>query len=78
MQAWTGSGILSCMKLLVTLIGLVFVLEGLPYLVFPEAMQRWLRQLQEMQPTQLRFMGLLAMAFGFFLCFLTQKSGLFH
>ncbi len=65
------------MKLLVTLIGLVFVLEGLPYLVFPEAMQRWLRQLLEMQPSQLRIMGLLAMAFGFFLCFLTQKSGLF-
>ncbi len=66
------------MKLLVTLIGLVFVLEGLPYFVFPEAMQRWLRQLLEMQPSQLRFMGLLAMAFGLFLCFLTQRSGLFH
>ncbi|HHB77168.1 MAG TPA: DUF2065 domain-containing protein, partial [Desulfobulbus sp.] len=37
------------MKLLVTLIGLVFVLEGLPYLVFPDAMQRWLRQLLEMR-----------------------------
>jgi len=65
------------MKLLLTLIGLVFVLEGLPYLAFPEAMQRWLRQLLEMSPSQLRLMGLISMAFGFFLCFLTQKSGLF-
>ena len=78
MQALLRSGTLDDMKLLVTLIGLVFVLEGLPYFVFPEAMQRWLRQLLEMRPSQLRFMGLLAMAFGFFLCFLTQKSGLFH
>ena len=70
-------GIKRYMKLLLTLIGLVFVLEGLPYLAFPEAMQRWLRQLLEMPPGQLRFMGLLSMAFGFFLCFLTQKSGLF-
>ncbi len=45
------------MKLLLTLIGLVFVLEGLPYLAFPEAMQRWLKQLLEMPPGQLRFMG---------------------
>lgn len=66
------------MKLLLTLIGLVFILEGLPYFAFPEAMLKWLKQLLAMRPAQLRIMGLLAMAFGFFLCFLTQKSGLFH
>jgi uncharacterized protein YjeT (DUF2065 family) len=66
------------MKLLLTLIGLVFILEGLPYFAFPEAMLKWLKQLLEMRPAQLRIMGLLAMAFGFFLCFVTQKSGLFH
>jgi len=38
------------MKLFLTLIGLVFIFEGLPYVVSPEAMQRWLRQLLEMQP----------------------------
>ena len=66
------------MKLLLTLIGLVFILEGLPYVVSPEAMQRWLRQLLEMPPGQLRLMGLIAMGFGFFLCFITQKSGIFQ
>jgi uncharacterized protein YjeT (DUF2065 family) len=65
------------MKLLITLIGLVFILEGLPYLTFPEAMQRWLSQLTEMRPGQLRFMGLLAVGFGLLLCFLTQKTHLF-
>ncbi|BCO08904.1 hypothetical protein GF1_12800 [Desulfolithobacter dissulfuricans] len=64
------------MKLLVTLIGLILILEGLPYVASPEAMQSWLKQLTEMRPEQLRFMGILAMAIGFFLCFLAQRSGL--
>jgi len=63
------------MKLLITLIGLVLILEGLPYVASPEAMQRWLQQLTEMRPEALRVMGILAMAAGFFLCFLAQKSG---
>ncbi|HFQ89377.1 MAG TPA: DUF2065 domain-containing protein [Desulfobulbus sp.] len=65
------------MKQLVTLIGLVFILEGLPYVASPEAMLRWLRQLTEMPPAQLRVMGAVAMAVGFLLCYLAQKSGIF-
>lgn len=65
------------MKLLITLVGLILVLEGLPYVASPESMQRWLRQLAAMPPSQLRFAGVLAMAAGFILCFLAQKSGLF-
>ncbi len=65
------------MKLLVTLIGLVFVLEGLPYVASPEAMRRWLLQLSEMPPARLRVMGLVAMATGLLLCYLGQRSGIF-
>jgi len=65
------------MKLLITLIGLVFVLEGLPYVASPAAMQRWLKQLTELSPYQLRIMGIIVMALGFFLCFLGQRSGIF-
>ncbi len=65
------------MKLLITLIGLVLVIEGLPYVASPTAMQRWLKQLTEINPDQLRIMGILAMAIGFFLCFLGQRSGIF-
>ena len=65
------------MKLMLTLIGLVFVLEGLPYLAFPEAMQRWLKQILEMSPVQLRLVGLLAVGLGLLLCYLTQRTGLF-
>jgi uncharacterized protein YjeT (DUF2065 family) len=65
------------MKLLLTLIGLVLVLEGLPYVASPEAMQRWLRQILEMEPRQLRRIGLVAMVLGFILCYLAQRSPLF-
>jgi uncharacterized protein YjeT (DUF2065 family) len=64
------------MKTLITLVGLILVLEGLPYVASPEAMQRWLQQVTEMRPESLRFMGVVAMAVGFFLCFVAQKSGL--
>lgn len=72
------SGIAGVMKLLITLIGLVLVLEGLPYVASPEAMQRWLRQILDMEPRQLRRIGLVAMAVGFFLCYLAQRSPLFN
>ncbi len=70
-------GIAGSMKLLVTLIGLVLVLEGLPYVASPESMQRWLRQILELEPAQLRRIGLAAMAVGFMLCLVAQRSTLF-
>ena len=65
------------MKLLFTLVGLVFILEGLPYLTFPEAMQRWLRQLMEMRPAQLRMVGLFAVGFGLLICYIALRASLF-
>jgi uncharacterized protein YjeT (DUF2065 family) len=66
------------MKLLITLIGLVFILEGLPYLTFPEAMQKWLRQLIEMRPAQVRIVGLLAVSLGLLICFITMRTEIFR
>jgi len=66
------------MKLLLTLIGLVFILEGLPYLTFPEAMQKWLRQIIEMRPAQVRIVGLLAVSLGLLICFITMRSNIFR
>ena len=66
------------MKLLVSLLGLVLVLEGLPYAAFPESMQRWLRQMADMPPKVLRVCGLLAMGIGLLLCYLTQRTSLFE
>lgn len=64
------------MKTLVSLIGLVLILEGLPYVASPEGMQRWLQHLIEMHPGGLRVMGIMAMAIGFLLCYIGQRTGL--
>jgi uncharacterized protein len=66
------------MKLFMTLLGLILILEGLPYVASPESMQRWLRQILEMPPRLLRRVGLVAMTVGFLLCFLAQKSSFFN
>nr|MBF0222475.1 DUF2065 domain-containing protein [Desulfobulbaceae bacterium] len=64
------------MKFLVTLFGLILVLEGLPYVACPEAMQDWLRKLSEVSPRLLRVLGSVAMATGVLLCYLTQRTDL--
>jgi len=65
------------MKLLITVFGLVLILEGLPYVASPEAMQDWLRQLSSFRPRLLRAIGLAAMTAGLLLCYLTQRTNLF-
>ncbi|MCI5159990.1 MAG: DUF2065 domain-containing protein [Candidatus Electrothrix sp. AUS1_2] len=64
------------MKTLISLIGLVLIFEGLPYVASPEGMQRKLKQLIEMHPGSLRVMGLMAMAIGFLFCYIGQRTGL--
>ena len=65
------------MKLFILLIGLILVLEGLPYAAAPEAMQDWLKKLSEIEPGQLRKMGLVAVVAGLCLCFIVQKTDIF-
>jgi hypothetical protein len=66
------------MKLLMLLVGLILILEGLPYVAAPEAMQEWLKKLSAIAPSQLRSMGLLAMAIGLSIIFIIQKTSLFQ
>ncbi len=65
------------MKLLVLLIGMVLILEGLPYAAAPDAMKEWLVKLSELPAGQLRLLGMLAMAAGLLICFVVQKTSLF-
>ncbi len=74
------------MKILLLLIGMVLVLEGLPYAANPEKMQQWLRQLTEIPAEQLRVIGpaeqlrvigMVSMAAGLLICFLVQKTSFF-
>lgn len=64
------------MKLLISLVGLVLVLEGLPYAAFPEPMQQWLRQIVVMPPKLLRIFGFLAIGAGLALCYIAQQTAI--
>jgi uncharacterized protein len=63
------------MKLLFLLIGMVLVLEGLPYAAAPELMQSWLKKLGELHPRELRIFGLITVFCGLILCWGVERWG---
>ena len=65
------------MKILVLLVGLILILEGMPYVAAPEAMQDWLKKLSEMPTATLRKVGAVAMAAGLLICWVVQRTNLF-
>jgi uncharacterized protein YjeT (DUF2065 family) len=58
------------MKLLFCLLGLVLVVEGLPYFAFPEKMKNWMKKIEELPNPHLRAMGFVAMCVGLVGCVL--------
>ncbi len=60
------------MKTLICLLGLVLIVEGLPYFAFPEKMKHWVRKVLEMPNAHLRIMGLVAMGMGLLITYLTR------
>jgi uncharacterized protein YjeT (DUF2065 family) len=58
------------MKLLFCLIGLVLIVEGLPYFAFPEKMKKWMNMIQETPDPQLRIIGFIAMCIGLLIVYL--------
>ncbi|MDZ7699574.1 MAG: DUF2065 domain-containing protein [Deltaproteobacteria bacterium] len=61
------------MKLLFCLLGLVLIVEGLPYFAFPDKMKKWVATIQELPLSQLRLMGFAAMAVGLLLVYLFRQ-----
>lgn len=62
------------MKLMLLLIGMVLILEGLPYAAAPDKMQAWLQTLSQMDPKQLRIVGIITVISGLLLCWLVQRN----
>ena len=58
------------MKLLFSLLGLVLVVEGLPYFAFPEKMKIWLKKIQELPDSHLRAVGFLSICVGLCLAYI--------
>jgi len=53
-------------------IGLVFVTEGTAYALFPGPLKRMIAQMGDMKPEMLRIGGVLSLAFGVVLVWLSQ------
>ncbi|MBI5287064.1 MAG: DUF2065 domain-containing protein [Deltaproteobacteria bacterium] len=61
------------MAYFLSVIGLVLVIEGLPYLAFPGRVKEWALILQEIPEGRLRVMGLVSMMAGIVLVYLGRR-----
>jgi len=62
-------GVKPYMKFLLCVIGLVLIIEGLPYFAFPEKIKAYLMRLSEIPDRALRIMGLSAIVTGLVLVY---------
>lgn len=61
-----------------TVVGLILILEGMPYFAFPKVFKQWIMKVLEMPEGSLRIYGLVSMLAGLLLVYLGRRSGLFH
>ena len=62
------------MEYFLCVLGMVFVVEGLPYFGFPDKMREMMRFLEEQDDTTLRAMGGILMLLGLVILFLARKG----
>ena len=54
-------------------IGMVMIIEGIPYFAAPDRMKGWMAKIMEMAPASLRRFGLVMMVAGLFLVYLGRS-----
>ncbi len=54
-------------------LGMVFIVEGLPYLVFPEKLKVYLLKITTLQDSLLRGIGIAAIILGLILLYLGRR-----
>jgi len=57
------------MKYFLCVLGMVFIIEGLPYFLFPEKIKIYLLKITTMPVSTLRFLGISAMIAGLILLY---------
>jgi uncharacterized protein len=57
------------MKYFLCVLGMVFIIEGLPYFAFPERIKAYLMKLMEIPDSTLRIMGFLSIIIGLILVY---------
>lgn len=61
------------MKFFLCVIGMVMIIEGMPYFAFPEKMKDWIEKIQELPIGMLRKFGLVLMLAGLLLVYLGKR-----
>jgi uncharacterized protein len=61
------------MKDLLCALGLVFIIEGLPYFIFPEKIKNYLSRITSIPDSTLRFLGISAMIAGLILLYFGRR-----
>ena len=61
------------MEFFLCVLGMVMIVEGLPYFAFPERMKFWLQKIVEMPDETLRKFGLIIMLIGLFIVYLGKS-----
>ena len=54
-------------------IGMVMIVEGVPYFAAPTRMKTWMAKIMEIPPGTLRRLGLMMMVIGLFLVYLGRR-----
>ena len=54
-------------------LGMVFIIEGLPYLIFPEKLKIYLIKITTLPDTSLRFIGISAILSGLILLYFGRR-----
>lgn len=57
------------MKFFICVVGMVMIIEGLPYFAFPEKMKIWIQKIMETPDGSLRRFGLVLMVLGLVLVY---------
>ncbi|MEI8172134.1 MAG: DUF2065 domain-containing protein [Deltaproteobacteria bacterium] len=62
------------MKFFLCVLGVVLIIEGLPYFAFPEKVKVFLLKLRDVPDSTLRILGLLVMAIGLILVYFGRSA----
>lgn len=61
------------MKDFLCVLGLIFIIEGLPYFVFPEKLKVYLARIMTLPDSTLRFIGISSMILGLILLYFGKR-----
>jgi uncharacterized protein len=61
------------MKYFLCVLGMLFIIEGLPYFIFPEKLKIYLVKITTIPESTLRFLGISAMIIGLILLYVGRS-----